>query len=66
MGLLTRHDDSGAAGPATGPAPSASTRTGHAVPLPRWTLGIRALQLALAIVILGLVCYAQRVYRDTY
>ncbi|KAK4962138.1 hypothetical protein LTR28_004744 [Elasticomyces elasticus] len=66
MGLLTRHDGSGAAGPATGSAPSASTRTGHAVPLPRWTLGIRALQLALAIVILGLVCYVQHVYRDTY
>lgn len=59
--LKKRNPIDGSAGPATG---SANTNLGR-MRLPRWMLGLRALQWLLAFLVLSLAAYALHIYRNT-
>lgn len=50
---------------ATGDPTTAPVASVHAVPMPAWHFGLRALQLVFAILVLGLAAYAEHVFSDS-
>lgn len=53
----------GLSGSAAGAPPRSTTRNDNGHFLPKWVLGLRALQFILAVLVLALASYAQHVYR---
>lgn len=66
MPLFKRNPVDGSAGPGTGSSTAnTNMRSSGKSLLPKWMLGLRALQWLLAILVLGLACYAQHIYKNT-